>query len=159
MAALERRTPVGDAVAWDLEIIDNVYDIPTYTVDAEYVRTNNLLFCWGRITLTSAGSAAWTEEPDLRLSLPYPVVTIQNGTWHAFMQDGSKYIDGVVGAFNGAVASYVDLTGRTVHGKTDVLSNKGLRFWNIASAANVQSYWTAGDTIEVLVVARIPDGS
>lgn len=157
--ALERRLATGDARPWDLQIIDNVFSIPTYSVEAEYLRLNTLLFAWGRITFTSGGNSGWTEETDLRISLPYPVVAIQNGTWHAFMQSGFKYIDGVVGGFNGSVASYVDLTGRTVHGKTDVLSNKGMRAWDIAFGGDVQTLWTSGDTVELLVVARVPDGS
>lgn len=157
--ALERRMATGDARPWNLQIIDNVYSIPAYAVDAEYLRVNTMLFAWGRITFATSGSSGWTEEPDLRISLPYPVVAIQNGVWHAFMQSGIKYVDGVVGGFNGSVASYVDLTGRTVHGKTDVLSNKGMRAWDIAAGSDVQTLWTAGDTVELLVVARVPDGS
>ena len=157
--ALERRLATGDARPWDLQIIDNIYPIPTYSVEAEYLRLNTLLFAWGRITWTSGGSSGWTEEADLRISLPYPVVSIQNGVWHAFMQSGSRYVDGCVGGFNGAVASYVDLTGRSVHGKEDVLSNKGMRNWDIAFGGDVQTLWTSGDTVEILVVARIPAGS
>lgn len=158
--ALERRMPTGDAQPWNLTIETGGGTWPSYSVDAHYIRMNNILFAWGRITFTSAGSAGWAEDADVRVYLPYEVETIQNGVWHGFLGTGpGAYIDGVMGGFNGVAANYVDLTGRTTFDKVNVISNKGFRYWSIAAGGYVTGLWSVNDTIDLLIVARIPDGS
>lgn len=167
MAALERRTPVGDAVSFSPALTPSG-SFPTMTTYAEYIRTNNMMTCnieWV-VTATVAPSGSiwgWTVLP------PYPFDFVSGSwTWQR-LSFGTLFVAGS-GPITEADASYgagrvllgpsklgIDVTGINI--ADDQIEMIDLQASITAGVtAIVTDTWDVGDHVQAIFTCRIPDG-